>query len=264
MPRRMELTALQSEWIPEKFLCAVKQLTYKMTKGGMEMNVQQGRVQDFVQGLARRWPIIVIITMFFTVAAGLISFFVLTPEYEATAKVLVNEIDTKEETGDAATSFYKMETSFKLFETFMVIAQSPQVLDEVIQNLKLSDTYSELSEKVTIDRVGESLVIEIKANDKNPEQAVSIVNEISRVLNEQISKIYGENKISVLKTGDEGDTASPVNPKPFLNMIVAFLAGLAFSVMIAGLLEWFKKPKIAAAGTQPKNSPMYSSNLSTK
>lgn len=222
------------------------------------MDVQQGKVQDFVRVLIRRWPVIVVITMLFTAGAGLISFFVLPPEYEATAKVLVKEIDPKTETGDAATSFYQMETSFKLFETFMVIAQSPQVLDQVIDNLKLRDSYSQLSEKVVIDRIGESLVIEIKANDENPAQAISIVNEISLVLNQQISKIYGENQISVLKTGDEGDVMSPVKPKPYLNMVVAFLAGLFVSIMAAFLLEWTRKSAVKAAKPQSKNSQMYS------
>ncbi|OXS79163.1 hypothetical protein B1B05_05150 [Domibacillus enclensis] len=235
-------------------------------KGGSVMNVQQKSVNEFLRILARRWAVITAITLFFTASAGLISFFVLSPEYEATAKVLVNEInaETATDTGDAATSFYQMETSFKLFETFMVIAQSPQVLDKVVDNLGLRDSYSQMSEKVAIDRVGESLVIEIKANASNPNEAVNIVNEISKVLNQEISKIYGENQLSVLKTGGEGDVVTPVNPKPMLNMIAAFLAGLVISVVVASLLEWFKKPQIQPAQPQAQKGPVFNSKLFSK
>ncbi|WNS81205.1 Wzz/FepE/Etk N-terminal domain-containing protein [Domibacillus sp. DTU_2020_1001157_1_SI_ALB_TIR_016] len=232
------------------------------------MDVQESKVNDFLRVIGRRWPVVVVITLLFTIGAGLVSFFVLPSEYEATSKVLVNETNPKaaagEAAGDPATSYYKMETSFKLFETFMVIGQSPQVLDQVIHNLQLSESYSQLSEKVTISRVGESLVFEIRANDENPDQAISIVNEISKVLNQEISKIYGENQISVLQTGNESDAMSPVSPKPFLNMVVAFLAGLVLSVLIAALLEWVKKPKLVSVEAHSENNAMYSSKISTK
>ncbi|MET1030857.1 YveK family protein [Domibacillus tundrae] len=230
------------------------------------MSVEQKQIGDIFRVLVKRWPIIVGITLFLTACAGLVSYFVLPQEYQATAKVLVNELDpeTAAETGDAATSFYQMETSFKLFETFMVIAQSPQVLDQVIDNLSLSDSYSELSEKVTIDRVGESLVIEIKANAENQNEAVNVVNETAKVLNQEITKIYGENQISLLETGGEADVMSPVKPKPFLNMIVAFLAGLVISMGIALLVELFKKPKIEPVKPQAANGSMYNGKLFTK
>ncbi|WP_046174502.1 YveK family protein [Domibacillus indicus] len=205
------------------------------------MNVQEKSIVTFLNTIVNRWLLIVSITLLFTLAAGIVSFFVLPPVYEATSKVLVNEVEPAQGEIDPATSFYQMETSFKLFDTFIVVAGSPQVLDKVIENLSLSDSYRELSEKVSINQIGESLAIELKVKDEDPQQALRIVNEISAVLNAEISKLYGENQLSVLTEQSQADMVLQVTPKPYLNMIVAFFAGLVISMGAAFLLEHYGK-----------------------
>ncbi|OES44977.1 YveK family protein [Domibacillus iocasae] len=206
------------------------------------MNVQQQNVSSFIKVLLNRWQLIVSITLLFTIGAGLISFFVLSPVYEATSKVLVSEGNTQAANSDPATSFYQMEKSFKLFDTFIVVAESPQVLEKVIDNLSLRDSYGQLSERVTINQVRESLAIEIKVRDESSRQAVQIVNETAAVLNNEISKLYGENQLSVLDQGNNTEVVSQVMPKPFLNMVVAFLVGLVLSMAAAFVLELIKRP----------------------
>ncbi|WP_338752819.1 YveK family protein [Bacillus sp. FJAT-52991] len=206
------------------------------------MHVERRNIGDLIQLFAKKWLIIIAITGFCTGTAGWISFFVLTPVYQATSKVLVHEIK-KEEKEDVAASFYQMETSFKLLDTFIVIAESPQVLDKVIKNLDLSMSYHELSQKVRIQQVRESLAIEIIVEGTKPEKTVDIANEISSVLSDEIRKIYGESNVSVIKTAELTEASKPVKPKAMLNMVTAFFAGIVIAIGLIFLRDLFKKLK---------------------
>ena len=108
----------------------------------------------------RAWAIIKknvasIITMMLLVGilAALITYFVMTPKYEAETQMLVSS------PGDAVVvDFENIETNLQLIHTYRDIMLSKTILEDVITNLELEQSVKELSKQVSVTNQDQSQV----------------------------------------------------------------------------------------------------------
>ena len=104
--------------------------------------------------------------------AASISFYVLTPIYQAQTQILVNQKGSSEE----VYSWTQMETDLQLINTYNDIITSPVILSKVIEELKIDTTPEQLTNQITLSSESDSKVLNIEVQDSNPEQAVNIAN----------------------------------------------------------------------------------------
>ncbi|MCY8788208.1 protein-tyrosine kinase activator TkmA [Bacillus inaquosorum] len=190
-------------------------------------------LKEILSTLTKRILLIMIVTAAATAAGGLISFFALTPIYENSTQILVNQSknDQKE------VQFNDVQTNLQLINTYNVIIKSPAILDEVIKEIGLSMTFQELNDKITVSSEQDSQVVNISVRDENAETAAHIANTIASVFKGKITSIMNVDNVSILSKAEVSEHPSPVSPKPLLNIAIAFAAGLAGSIGLAFLLE---------------------------
>lgn len=92
-------------------------------------------LKEILSTLTKRILLIMIVTAAATAAGGLISFFALTPIYENSTQILVNQ--SKNERKEV--QFNDVQTNLQLINTYNVIIKSPAILDEVIKEMKPVD-----------------------------------------------------------------------------------------------------------------------------
>ncbi|WP_282033703.1 YveK family protein [Metabacillus indicus] len=191
-------------------------------------------LKELFQTLKKRLSLIIIITAIAAATSGLISFFVLTPIYQSSTQILVNQAKSDQQ----AFQYNEVQTNLQLINTYNVIIKSPAILDKVIQQLDLEMTTGELNSNVTVGSEQNSQVVTISVQDEKPKQAAEIANTIATVFQKDIAEIMNVNNVSILSKAELGTDPSPIQPKPLMNIAIALVIGLLAGVGLAFLLEY--------------------------
>ncbi|MEH7116837.1 Wzz/FepE/Etk N-terminal domain-containing protein [Neobacillus vireti] len=192
-------------------------------------------IKELFETLKKRLWLIVSITVFAAVISGVISYFVLTPVYQASTQILVNQ--TKNEQSLYSPS--EVQTNLQLINTYNVIITSPAILDIVSKELDLHMTAAELKGKITVGSEKDSQVVNLAVQDPNKELAAKIANKTAEVFKTQISNIMKVDNVSILAKADVSENPSPIKPRPLMNVAIAIVVGLMAGVGLAFLLEYF-------------------------
>lgn len=193
-------------------------------------------LREYFEILMKRIWVVLLVTFTATVVSGIVSFFVVTPIYEASTQLLVNKNESKSDI--LVPSYNDIQSNLKLIETYNVIIKSPRILEESITNMGLEMTAAQLGEKIKVNAVQNSQVMSITVSDPDPAQAVLIANGIAETFRAEIVDIMNVDNVQVLAEAKMLETQSPVKPKPLLNMVIAFVVGLMTSVGIVFLMEY--------------------------
>lgn len=191
-------------------------------------------LQDIFKTLKKRLSLIIILTIIALAISAVVSYFVITPIYQSSTQILINQEKTEVNTF----SSQDIETNLQLINTYNVIIKSPAILSLVIDELDLNTTPAALTNKITVNNAEDSQVVNITVQDPDPQRAVDIANKTAQVFQAQIKTLMQVDNVSVLTPAVLGDNPSPVKPDPMLNMAIAVVIGLMLGVGLAFLLEY--------------------------
>lgn len=191
-------------------------------------------LQDLFKTLKKRLGMITLLTLLAITIAGVVSFLVLTPIYESSTQILVNQ----EKTDATQAINQNIQADLQLINTYSVIIKSPAILDEVQQQLNLDMTVEALNNKISVNTAENSQVVNVAVQDEDPALAVDIANTTATVFEKEIKNLMNVDNVSVLSPAVLKDNPSPVAPNPMLNMAIAAVIGLMLGIGIAFLLEY--------------------------
>jgi capsular polysaccharide biosynthesis protein len=192
-------------------------------------------LKELFETLKKRLLLIVSLTIVAGLISGVVSYFFLTPIYQASTQILVNQAKTDQ-------AFYspsEVQTNLQLINTYTVIIKSPAILDKVADELNLDMTAAQLNSKINVGSEKESQVVNVSVQDPNPEKAALIANKTAEVFKKEIVNIMNVNNVSILAKADIGENPSPIKPRPLMNVAIAIVVGLMAGVGLAFLLEYF-------------------------
>lgn len=174
-----------------------------------------------VLNAVRQHLLAVILTTVILAAAGFgVSKFLITPQYEASALMIVN---TRQDTTSNVTSD-QINSATKLVSTYSIIIKSDTVLQQVIDNLGLSLTYEKLAERVTVSAVDDTQVMKITVRSNNPEWARQVCDDITAVSPDVILEAVEAGSVKVISQASYSDV--PVSPNIKKNTILGAMVGL--------------------------------------
>ncbi|MGG1573173.1 YveK family protein [Fictibacillus sp. NRS-1165] len=183
--------------------------------------------------LKKRWKLIVLFTVLATVISGLISFYVLTPVYEASSQILVNQKRAKQ-----TVDYNQVQSNVELINTYSVIIKSPAILEKVKSQLDLPQSVNELDQKITVNSQENSQVFSLTVQDTSAAQAANIANTLAETFQKEIKNIMNVDNVTVLSKAAVKEHPTPVKPRPLLNIAIALVFGLMAGVGLAFLLEY--------------------------
>ncbi|HDR7621608.1 TPA: capsular biosynthesis protein [Bacillus mycoides] len=191
-------------------------------------------LKDLFHILRKRLAMILIITFGATIVSAIISFFFMTPIYQTSTQILVNQ---KKQEG-AAIQYNEVQTNVQLTNTYKVIMKSPVILEQVSEKLGLNVTPQALAGKINIANEKDSQVIAVTVEDKDPKLARDIANTTAEVFKGEVAKLMNIDNVTVLSKAEIAENQSPIKPRPMLNVAIAFVVGLMASIGLAFLLEY--------------------------
>lgn len=192
-------------------------------------------LQEIFKTLKKRAVLILSITAIAVFIAAIVSFFVLTPIYQANTQVLVNQ--KKEDTAQQMTSA-DIQSNLQLINTYNEIIKSPAILSIVIENLDLPLTTGQLASKITVTNANNSQVLNVSVQDEIHNVAVDMANQVVEVFKEEVPKLMNVDNVNILSAAQYSDNPAPIKPNKMLNIAIALVIGLMLGVGLAFLLEY--------------------------
>ncbi|MBQ8892250.1 MAG: chain-length determining protein [Bacilli bacterium] len=207
----------------------------------------------------KRISIIICITTLCLITGIVYTKFIKTPLYEgSTTIILVNK--SLDNNNNNTITQNDIVLNQKLVSTYTQIVKSKKVLKQVITNLSLNYSYSELYNHVSVSNVSDTEIIKIIVSNENPELASTIANNVAEVFKTEVSEIYHLENVTIIDKAEISE--KPYNIKVVKTAGISFVGGLAISVMLLFVLYYFdtsiksseeveKKLGIAVIGTIP-------------
>ncbi len=194
-------------------------------------------LKQILRILVKRLWIIVLCLIIGGLGAFSITKFLMTPQYTSSATMYVNN-RTKTDNVDII-SGSDLVTSQKLISTYSQIAQTPEVIDQVIRKLKLDMTVGQVRSMLSFGAVGETEIMRITATSEDPELAANLANAVTEFAPAMIKSVIGigEDTVSVLETAKPSSV--PSSPSTAKNTLIGALAGAVIAVLIVLLMEMF-------------------------
>ncbi|MED4072349.1 YveK family protein [Priestia endophytica] len=186
-------------------------------------------LRELFATLKKRLKLIIIITLAAGLISAIISYFVLTPVYQSSTQILVNQ----SKDGQQLYESYQIQTNLQLVNTYTVIMKSPAVLDKVKEQL---DYQGSLAGKIQVTSEQDSQVLSVTVQDSDPELAAKIASTTATVFKSEIAKIMKVDNVTILSVAQIPDY--PIKPNKMLNVAIALVVGLMAGVGLAFLLEY--------------------------
>lgn len=203
----------------------------------MEQQLQQERIvienddeieidlKDLVLEILSFWKWVLFALIIGAVTAYCISRFVMVPQYESTSQFYVLSKSM------SITSLADIQTGTSLTNDYMVIVEGRPVLEQVIENLGLDETYSSLKKKVTLNNPSNSRILEITVRDANPSMAKKIADEIARVSVAFIQQKMDQDAPNIIQKGySDGE---PVSPNTVKNTAIGGILGMFLAIAVS-------------------------------
>ncbi len=192
---------------------------------------QEIEIREIMTIIAKRWWLLLLLLLLALATSGIVSFYVLTPMYEASTTLLVGQ-----RTEGAQIIYQDIQLNRQLVKTYGEIAKSSTVANDIISQLNLRLTTGQLKEKIDVRQMGDTEIISISVSDESPEHAAFLANGVARVFMDHVARIMKTNNVSIIDPA--GVPVSPVSPRKLLNMAVAAVLSLMVGFFLVFFLEY--------------------------
>lgn len=185
--------------------------------------------------LMNRWLMIVSLTIGAAIIAGIVSFFIITPKYEASTTMMVSYKQDQE----ALMNYNELQMSQKLATTYSQIIKSERIADAVIEKLDLDLSAEELNSKISVSQVETTEILKITVKDNDPQLAALIANTETEIFKNEINEMMKVDNVSMIDVAKVPE--NPVSPNKMMNIAIATVLGLMVGVGITFVLEFLDR-----------------------
>lgn len=194
-------------------------------------------LKDYLKVIRKRLWLMVTIVLIACIATGVVSFFFLTPQYQASTKLIVNK--QAESNSLNALNINDVNLNIKIIDTYKEVIKTTHIMEMVAaENPQFQMTPEQLIGKVKVSSVNNTQVMTLAVQDPSYEKAVNIVNSVSHIFQREISKIMSVDNVSILTEAKSSPIPAPVSPKPKMNLALSFVVSLMAAVGLVFLLEF--------------------------
>ena len=188
--------------------------------------------------LLNNWIMIAVSMVLVAAIAFCLSKFVMIPQYESTSELYVLSKST------SITSLADIQMGSNLTNDYIVVVKGRPVLEQVITNLGLDETYGSLSEKVALNNPSNSRILDITVTDQDPKRAKLIADEIAKVASAFIAEKMVQDPPTIIQYGYVNN--NPVSPNVLTNTVLGAAVG-AFLAMAIIIITYLMNDTIMSA-----------------
>ncbi|MEK3954463.1 YveK family protein [Psychrobacillus sp. FSL K6-1464] len=191
-------------------------------------------LQEVFKIIKKRFALIITILVLSMTIAGTVSYYYLTPIFQASTQILINQ----KEFDQNQFSSQDINTNLQLINTYNVIIKSPVILSKVIDNLNLKTTPELLNQQIIVSSEQNSQIVNVRVEDPDLQEAVDIANMTAKVFQEEIIALMNVDNVSILSPAVFTKDTLPIKPNLILSVGIAAVIGLMIGIGITFLMEY--------------------------
>ncbi len=162
-------------------------------------------------------------TVLGAVLVGLVTFFFITPQYEASSIIYILSKTT------SITSVADLQLGSQLAADFQIIATTREVVQTVMDQFGITIPYEKFVKTITVINPTDSHMLQVTVKNPDPELAAQLSNALSDQLRLQIADVMSTDTPSTVERAVV--PAKPSSPNLLLNCVAG---ALAFLVLASG------------------------------
>lgn len=198
------------------------------------MNEEIIKLEDIVHILNKRWKMILSITVITTLIAGILSFFIIAPKYEASTKLFIGKENSQTQDKNYNNSDIQMYQ--QLLKTYAGVITTNDLVESAINNADLNVTSEEVLKNLTVTPSANTQILEIKYISKDKALSRDLVDSITNQFIKKSTDLIPNGNVKVIESVKMPE--DPVSPNKKLNIAIGFLLGFMVSIGLAFLLEF--------------------------
>ena len=193
-------------------------------------------LKELFEFIKKKIGLLITITVVICLLGCIYGLFIQKPMYKSYTTIILGG----NETTDSQTITQSDITLNKnLVDTYAEIVKSRRVLEQVIAELDLEETYEELSNKISVSSVNNTEIIKITVADSNPIEAKNVANVTANFFSKEVVKLYNMNNVNVLDEANEANKPYNINiPK---QVIIYFFIGIIIALSILFIIFYFDR-----------------------
>lgn len=177
---------------------------------------------------------LILSTVIVAAAALAITAFFIPKQYRADAMLIVN---TTDESTSLNINSGQITAAQDLAEVYSIIIKSDTVIQQVIDDLKLSVTYEALSNQISVSSVNSTQVISVSMTSTDADYAKKVIEKIVEVAPPIIADKVDAGSVKVISEATIANNGNPVSPSLSRNTIIGAVAGLVLMLAIVFIKE---------------------------
>jgi capsular polysaccharide biosynthesis protein len=190
---------------------------------------QEIELEAYVRVLRRRAGTVLWVAVLTVVVAGVLSFFVIKPTYDAHATLIVVNKSTP------VIDYNTFILDEQLVQTYASLGTSYGVLERAIRRHHLGYSETRLSQLITVTAVPSTDLVTVDAKAPSPREAARLANDVAASLAAQARSATPGYNVSVVDAAVP--PSAPASPNKKLNLVLGLLLGLVLGTMLAFLQE---------------------------
>ena len=191
-------------------------------------DIEEIDLVELFYAVLARWSVILLATVVLATLGYCYGRFLVTPQYASTSALYVLSKST------SITSMADIQVGANLTNDYMVVVKGRPVLEQVIENLELEETYDQLKEKVSVTNETNTRILTISVRDKDIKRAKTIADEIADVASAFISEKMDQDPPTIIQYGYTDTRAVSTSPNRYA--LYGAMLGFIISVTAAVLL----------------------------
>ncbi len=168
----------------------------------------------------RYWKVIVVVGLICAVLVGAFTYFFITPQYKATAKIYIVSASS-----DSVVNLTDLNIATNLTADYKELILSRPMMESTIKNLGLQETEPEdLAKRLDITNPTQTRILHVTATTADPQLSADIANEVARLSISWLPEIMESNAPHIVQNAVVPTKKS--SPSLKKNMAIGMLAGL--------------------------------------
>ena len=186
------------------------------------------RIEDILDGVKKRWQLIVSITLAVTIIATVANFFLIKPKYQATTDIFIGKNVTNKK--DEAASYNNSEIQMyqKMLKTYASLINTTDLISNAFEAAGITDiSANQAKSALVVEPQTDTQIIVIKYTNTNKQLAKDVVEAITKEFI-KVSPNYYDTSVNVIESVKL--PTDPVSPNKKTNILIAFIFGFILGV----------------------------------
>jgi capsular polysaccharide biosynthesis protein len=193
-------------------------------------------LKELFEFIKKKIGLLITITVVICLLGCIYGLFIQKPMYKSYTTIILGGNET---TASQTITQSDITLNKNLVDTYAEIVKSRRVLEQVISELDLEETYEELSNKISVSSVNNTEIIKITVADSNPIEAKNVANVTANFFSKEVVKLYNMNNVNVLDEANEANEPYNINiPK---QVIIYFFIGIIIALSILFVIFYFDR-----------------------